>query len=299
MLELGEIYHAVSTGVRGLPMADYDIEQLCGNIRGTFSKCHNTASTGVVVLSGSSGRVDTLRANLFAEAGAHALALQWFGGVDQSPGICEIPIKTFIDAVDFLVSRGCRRIVFVGTSKGAEAALLASTIDRRVNVVIALSPTSVVWGNIGSGLDGTDWPERSSWSLDGVPLEFIPADLNWQKVYRDDLVSYRSFFETCLANDIEVNKRARIPIEKTCADLVLVAGGDDALWPSDKFAQELVQTRRAYGLSVEMIFEQYAGHRILLPGEVTARSKLHAHGGTDEADARLGQIAWDAISGLL
>lgn len=280
-------------------MADCDLEQLQGNIRGAFARGHAMSSTGVVVLGGSSGRVDTVRVSLFAEAGAHALALQWFGGVEQSPGICQIPIETFIEATDFLVSRGCERIVFVGTSKGAEAALLASTVDQRVNAVVALSPTSVVWGNIGAGLDGIDWPERSSWSLGSIPLDFVPADLSWQKVYRDGLVAYRSFFEKCLANDIEANRRARIPIENASADLILVAGGDDALWPSDKFAQELVQTRRAYGKSAQMIFDQDAGHRILFPGETTPRSKLHAHGGTDEADARLGQKAWNAISVLL
>ena len=38
-----------------------------------------------------------------------------------------------------------------------------------------------------------------------------------------------------------------------------------------------------------------AGHRILLPGEATPRSQLHAHGGSDRADAELGNAAWNAI----
>ncbi|ESX15683.1 hypothetical protein X767_28050 [Mesorhizobium sp. LSJC264A00] len=39
-----------------------------------------------------------------------------------------------------------------------------------------------------------------------------------------------------------------------------------------------------------------AGHRILLPGEITPRSRLHAHGGNDDADTRLGRLA-GSISG--
>lgn len=42
-----------------------------------------------------------------------------------------------------------------------------------------------------------------------------------------------------------------------------------------------------------------AGHRILLPGEITPRSRLHAHGGNDDVDTRLGRLAWEHIRGLL
>jgi acetyl esterase/lipase len=280
-------------------MVAYDFEQLQGNIRGTFARGLKSSRTGVVVLGGSSGRVDTARAGLFAKAGAQALTLQWFGGANQSPGICEIPIETFIGATDFLMTRGCERIVFVGTSKGAEAALLASTLDHRINAVVAISPSSVVWGNIGAGIDGVAWPERSSWSFGGRSLDFVPAVLDWQKVYRETLVSYRSFFEKCLASSVDAVTRARIPIENSAAEVILVAGGDDALWPSDIFAQHLAQSRQEHKKSSTLILDQEAGHRVLFPGEATPRSALHAHGGNDAADARLGQRAWRAIAALL
>lgn len=280
-------------------MFAYDVENLNGKVRGALLSSAALSKTGVLVLGGSSGRVDIPRAGLFSQAGAHALALQWFGGPSQSPGICEIPLETFIDATDLLTSRGCNRIIVVGTSKGAEAALLASTIDQRIKAVVAISPTSVVWGNIGEGVDGIAWPERSSWSLKGTPLDFIPSDLSWQKNYRDGLISYRSFFEKCLANDVQTNERARIPVELSVAELILVAGGDDALWPSDDFAREIVQSRQAHRKSATLIFDQDAGHRILFPGESTRRSSLHSHGGTDEADAELGVRAWRIIEQLL
>jgi len=45
---------------------------------------------------------------LFAAQGCTALALRWFGGVDQVPGICEIPLETFTaacskDAIEGLI----------------------------------------------------------------------------------------------------------------------------------------------------------------------------------------------------
>lgn len=275
------------------------IERLEGRVNGAFVSRPDANETGVAVLSGSSGRVDIDRARLFAGAGAKALALQWFGATGQSPGICEIPLETFCDATDYLISRGCRRIVFVGTSKGAEAALLVATLDPRVNAVIAISPSSVVWGNIGPGKDGREWPERSSWTWKGEPLEFVPADPTWERDYRDGLVSYRSFFEKCLGTDEQTLRRAQIPIEKATADLVLVAGGDDALWPSESFARELASRREKGGRPLSLLVDPEAGHRVLLPGETTPRSSLRAHGGNDAADARLGLMAWEAIEAAL
>ncbi|QKC74950.1 acyl-CoA thioester hydrolase/BAAT C-terminal domain-containing protein [Mesorhizobium erdmanii] len=281
-------------------MSEREITQeiLSGGVAGALLRCAE-ATTGVVVLSGSSGRVDVARARLFANQGVSALALQWFGGEGQVPGICEIPLETFFAATDCLVGLGCRRIVYVGTSKGAEAALLAAVHDPRIDGVAAISPTSVVWGNIGPGRDGISWPERSSWTLKGVPLPFVPTDPNWKVSHVDGLVSYRGLFEHCLASFKQDADRAAIPVEVISAKIVLVAGGDDALWPSLDFARSIVRRREDVGKLTRLVSDPDAGHRLLLPGETTPRSASHAHGGNDDADARLGREAWEAIKELL
>jgi len=273
-------------------------EILSGGVAGTLLRCAD-ATTGVVVLSGSSGRIDAARGGLFAREGASALALQWFGGEGQVPGICEIPLETFFAATDCLVGLGCRRIVYVGTSKGAEASLLAAAHDPRIDAVAAISPTSVVWGNIGPGRDGMDWPERSSWTLKGIPLPFVPTDPHWNASRVDGLVSYRGLFEQCLTSFRQEADRAAIPVEAISAEIVLVAGGDDALWPSLDFARSIVRRRKDAGKATRLVCAPDAGHRVLLPGETTPRSASHAHGGNDLADARLGRDAWQAIRELL
>ncbi|WP_338145944.1 acyl-CoA thioester hydrolase/BAAT C-terminal domain-containing protein [Streptomyces scabichelini] len=96
--------------------------------------------------------------------GRTAVSIRWFGGPGQSPGICEIPLETFTAAVDFLRLNGAERIGILGTSKGAEAALLTAVHDPRVDVVVAVSPTSRVWCNVGPGRDGVQRPYRSSWT---------------------------------------------------------------------------------------------------------------------------------------
>lgn len=209
------------------------------------------------------------------------------------------PLETFFVATDHLVGLGCWRIVYVGTSKGAEAALLAAAHDPRIDAVVAISPTSVVWGNIGPGRDGISWPERSSWTLKGVPLPFVPTDPNWNAGHVDGLVSYRGLFEHCLTRFKQQADRAAIPVEVTSAEIVLVAGGDDALWPSLDFARSIVRRREDAGKATRLVSAPDAGHRISLPGETTPRSTLHAHGGSDDADARLGRDAWEVIQELL
>lgn len=62
--------------------------------------------------------------------------------------------------------------------KGAEAALPNAIDDARVDYVIGISPSSVVWANIGAGRDGVEWPQRSSWTRAGVPLPFIAYDVS-------------------------------------------------------------------------------------------------------------------------
>ncbi|MEI9422660.1 acyl-CoA thioesterase [Mesorhizobium sp. Cs1299R1N1] len=273
-------------------------EILSGGVAGTLLRCVD-ATTGVVVLGGSSGRVDVERARLFADMGVSALALRWFGGQGQIPGICEIPLETFFAATDRLVGLGCQRIIYVGTSKGAEASLLAAAHDPRIDAVVAISPTSVVWGNIGPGRDGISWPERSSWTLKGVPCPFVPTDPDWRASYLDGLVSYRGLFEHCLARFKQEADRAAIPVEVISAEIVLVAGGGDALWPSLDFARSIVRRRKDAGKATRLVSAPDAGHRILLPGETTPRSSSHAHGGNDRADAGLGRDAWQYVRELL
>jgi uncharacterized protein len=92
--------------------------ELTGNLQGTLLTPEPRSGLGVVVLSGSSGRVDVGRASLFAATGAVGLALRWFGGAGQTPSICTVPLETFTPATDKLVEMGCGTVVYVGTSKG-------------------------------------------------------------------------------------------------------------------------------------------------------------------------------------
>ncbi|MEU9454491.1 acyl-CoA thioester hydrolase/BAAT C-terminal domain-containing protein [Streptomyces sp. NPDC048277] len=255
------------------------------------------SDVGLLVLGGSSGRIERERTNILAQQGIAALSIRWFGGPGQSPGICEIPLETFTGAVDFLAANGARRIGILGVSKGAEAAMLTAVHDPRVDVVIALSPTSRVWCNVGPGSDGVQHPYRSSWTWRGQALPFVPMDDSWTPVASGSgPVAIRGWYELSVRSFAHLVPMAEIPVEKARADLLLVAGGDDAMWPSLPFAEQLAARRRSVGADVHLIARHDAGHRPRFPGESPAPASPHfLYGGTPEADVLLGAAAWPHI----
>lgn len=255
------------------------------------------SDVGVLVLSGSSGRIEVERCRLLAREGLAALSIRWFGGPGQPPGICEVPLETFVSALARLRAAGAGRISVLGVSKGAEAALHLSVTEPRVDAVVALSPTSLTWANIGPGRDGSTEPHRSSWTWRGQPLPFVPYAPNWTASEPSGVpVSVLGWYEQSLRACPDRVPAAALPVERSGAELVLVAGGDDLMWPSLRYAEELAARRRAAGLPVRLVTRADAGHRPRLPGESAApASATFRYGGTPTADAALGAAAWPHI----
>jgi uncharacterized protein len=253
----------------------------------------------VLVLAGSSGRVDVDRARLLAQHGALALALRWFGGDDQPPGICEVPIETFTRALDLLQQRAPgARLGIVGISKAAEAALLTASLDDRVDAVVALAPSHVVWANVGPGPDGATYPYRSSWAWRGEPLPFVPYDESWQP--GPPPVAHAELYRRSVAADPMATAAAIIDANAARADLLLVAGRDDRMWPALDHALVIEGARRAAGRQVELVSAPDAGHRILFPGEPDLPpSGAYQYGGSPGADRALGALAWPRVVELL
>lgn len=83
--------------------------------------------TAVLLLAGSSGRIETNRAEMLAAHGARVRAIRWFGGVGQRPAPHEVPLELFVDEIDALRANHDRVALF-GTSFGAEAALSVAAV---------------------------------------------------------------------------------------------------------------------------------------------------------------------------
>lgn len=277
------------------------VEITSGRLRGALHR-GDPGGTGVLVLTGSSGRVDVGRARLFSRLGATAFALGWFGGPGQTPGIREVPLELFSEALDLLEGLGVGRLAIVGTSKGAEAALLVACREPRVSTVVAIAPTSVAWAEVaGEATSVLTPPFRSSWTVDGRPVPFVPYDDTWRPPAAGSPPELRDLYLASMARFPEAAGAAAIPVDRCAAHLILVAGGDDHVWPSLEFTERLAARRRSSGSSVELFTLAPAGHRVTFPGESPPAAPAAGlnRGGSPGADAALGLAAWPAVSTAL
>lgn len=248
--------------------------------------------TGVLLLAGSSGRVDVARADLLAAHGATVLAIRWFGGPGQQPGPYDVPLELFIDALDLLAPE-CDRLALMGTSFGAEAALLVASEDPRVSATVGFAPSAYVWAGYGDDRWTSHWTRR------GRPVPYLPFTEAWTP--ESDPPAYRDLYAASLTDaDHATVDAATIPVERIRGSLVLLAGGDDRVWPAVHFAGAVAARRQRHGLATEIVTHPDAGHRTVLPGEgVVEAGQRMQRGGTPDADAALGALAWPSIvSGL-
>lgn len=243
------------------------------------------------MLAGSSGRIDAPRARLLATHGAVAESIRWFGGPGQQPAPFAVPLETFQHRVERL-ARECDRIVLVGTSFGAEAALVTASLTPAVDAVAAFAPSDVVWAGVAP-----DGRQTSHWTLHGEPLPFVPFDETAEA--EGDPPAFRRVYEVSRAARPDAVAAAAIAVERV-PEVLCVAGGDDQVWPSVAHAEAVRARRAAAGRPTTVVVEPDAGHRAMLPGEavVTAGSRI-ARGGTDAADRRLGAAAWPALLALV
>lgn len=238
---------------------------------------------GVLVLSGSSGRVEADRCRLLAAQGMTALSYRWFGDA-----LDLLPLESFADHLALLHER-CERLAVIGTSRGAEAALLLGALHPEIDAVVGVSPSDVAWAALSE-----ERPQRSSWTLAGEPLPFIPYDDSFPT--EGEPPAYVEMYCHSLELYADRVPAARIPVERIGGEVLLTAGEDDLLWPAALFA-DLVRRRRAVaGLATAVVSHPEAGHRVVLPGETPAPARTDlAHGGTPAADAELGARVWPVL----
>jgi dienelactone hydrolase len=222
----------------------------------------------VLVLSGSEGGFDDLRAAMLASHGYAALAVAYFGSRGLQEELFEVPVECIESAVEWV--RGRReldvgRIAALGASKGAELALVGASLVPAIRAVVAYAPTDVVNQGIDrrGGSRGT-----SSWTWRGAPLPFLAqtpppgfeAQFRGPPPYR-----LRPLYEASRSDSAVA--RAAIPVERIHGAVLLVSGDDDQMIPSSAAAEAVVRRLSAAHHPYPYLHLAYsdAGHVILLP----------------------------------
>src|SRR5437764_9478463 len=156
------------------------IEVRDGDVVGTFAVPDGPGPfPGVVALSGSGGGIPSWWGDLLAPQGIAVLAAAYFGMEPLPSVLCEIPVETVVAAAEWLQQRPevrGGRVGLVGGSKGAELALLASAAFPDVfGPVAAIAPQCVAWFGFDPTGRAADASARSSWTLEGRPVPFVPT----------------------------------------------------------------------------------------------------------------------------
>lgn len=244
----------------------------------------------ILLLGGSEGGLGGAvdgQARLLAREGFAVLALAYYRLPGQPERFELIPLESFSRALDWLKAQNQvdpQRLAIMGTSKGAEAALLVASRRPDVGAVVAAVPSQVVW-------QGFDWSfkpvKSSSWSEGGKPVPFLPiTDVGWDgNVYGPALATAPKHPE------------AAIPVERIAGPVLLLCGEADSLWPSCPMARAAKARRDQNGGGPETVLLAYkdAGHLGVgppLPADKDVPSVLTMFGGSEQGNLAARADGW-------
>jgi dienelactone hydrolase len=281
-------------------LPEVKVEQVKEFPGAVFATLPGSARRPAIILLGGSeggGRV-AQRSPSWASRGFAVLGLPYYSpgsGEREIPELpaafADIPVDRLNAAFEWLQQRpevDASRVALVGGSKGAEFSLIAASRFKWITSVVANVPSDVVWEGWGPGVEpGT----RSSFSLDGKPLPFVPyigfaEEFDGYRTGRD--VRMRRFQDRGRAANPAAAVKARIEVEKFRGPLMVVGGHDDQVWASGMMAQNIAERRAAAGLeTVALIFPE-AGHALSGNGWMPTTQYnvgLNKSGGTPQANA--------------
>jgi len=261
-----------------------------------------------VMLGGSSGGIPEAPARRLAENGVRAFALGYFGAPGLPSALVEIPIESLQQGIEWFSQTyaGGGAVGLMGISKGAELALvLGAQIGDSINRIVAVAPSHVVWFGVSApGPDPDRRTTRSSWSLGGVPLPFLPCPPDVVPLISEHGLRTDVFCDASRHERWEVDA-ARIAVERSTGPILLLSGDDDHMWPAASMSEEIVRRMENHGRvdDVTNVVYSGAGHVFLLqdfmppPGPGTGPQ--YDFGGNAPADHIAGRDAWQRAVSFL
>jgi hypothetical protein len=278
---------------------------------GGTGHAHRAGST-VVLIPGSTGAsVCAPWAALWASYGHRAVVAAYLGEPGLPSSLCEIPLEALDEALRRaaqLAAGGPLAVISFSVGTMGALSALALLSDVAVSAIVAIAPSHVVWQALAE--NGRP-PETSSWSLRGEPLPWIPirGERLLPEILRHALARRLSRRPTVTAlhmlpayaaglTDHAAVARAAIPVERIGAPMLLISGGQDAMWPGSHMADALLRRRADAGLrDDEHLVLPQSGHFLrapIVPSTVTWNDQLHS-GGTPAGCAAGAMLAWNRM----
>lgn len=247
----------------------------------------NKKKPAIILLSGSDGGmpgenaipfsfIETLVTNGFA-----VMALAYFGLGSLPSKLENIELEYCEKALRWLQSQSTvdkDNIAIIGQSRGAELALILGTMFNQIKAITTFAPTNMITG-------GFPYPNKPAWQYKGKAIHpFIGGLTNkYEKLTElDDLKQatelrkipkhQNSEQDPYLISDLFTARnsmpnasKCQIAIEKITCPILLISGGQDAIWPSkyycDTIVKRLEQHRHPY--LYKHINYEHAGHGLI------------------------------------
>jgi dienelactone hydrolase len=292
-----------------------DLDPETDGVAGTlYVPTGNGPHSGVVALHGSGGEPYGRKARVLASHGFAVLALRYFGGPSPVPEeFAEVPVSYVGDAIDALQECGAvanSDVGVVGASRGSELAVLTANQRDDVGVVVAYAPSAYAW--FGKGDEGARGPPPCAWTVDGDPLPLLPhPGPEGHPEETDRGLRTRQMYEAFVAEaPQEALDASMLPVDDVTADVVLVSGRDDGVWPASEMSETLADAMTDAPGTVSHDAFEGAGHGIFVPYHPTAERSVRErpgepdfiHGGTPAgaatADEESWRVALDALNDL-
>lgn len=264
-------------------------------LKASFFAKKNTENRPTIILIGG-GHWGEYWGQEFAKIDYVGLSLPYYRQEGLPKLMEEIPLEYFENALQWLMGQpevNPNKIIVMGASRNAELALLiASYFPKKVNGVIAYSPSSVSWSN--TVLPFNSDSVKPSWSFRNKPVPFIPMEKI--KGTQSTTIETLTYWEQGLSDSIALNK-AFIQVENINGPILLLSGADDEVWPSTMMS-DMIENRiknSYFNFEFENIKYENAGHLIssnpnntstMRQGkmEIDGKSYDFDFGGTEDGD---------------
>lgn len=292
---------SIDRQIGGPEVAGRDLDGVVGRL---YHPTEGGPHPGVIVLHGSEGTAEHVRARLLAAHGYAALAIQYFGS-EFGPGdpipttLSDVPLSYFDDAARAMRATEAVRegpIGVDGVSRGGElAAILGAQYDW-VGAVVSVVGSAVRWASVQRG---------RSWQYEDGDPAVLTVDFRDYERTDGGALRGRPAFERALDAASEADlEAATIPVERIDAPVAFVSAGDDQLWPSTRLSAigERRLDDRAVAFEHDHRAIERAGHAIFPPYTPTVGRSVvgtYLYGGSPAGYATADHEHWSATLSTL
>lgn len=268
---------------------------------------------GVIVVSGSGGRIPEDISQLLASHGYTVLALAYFREQGLPKRLKNIPLEYFEHAMQWFKEQpqvDKDHIALCGRSRGGELVLLlAATFPDQMQAAIAYVPSGIMWNH--------------AWAYNNVmlPSILLPSDEEETEARKQGLIPshagtfddpeeatpiYEYLLKKATPKELAA---ATIPVEKITCPILLISGEDDKMWPSTLLSTMVMDRLDEKKSTIERKHLHFpaTGHGVQNPYGPSA-SIPYAHpmaktwmtiGGTAQGNARAHKQAWQEVLDFL